>query len=417
MMVHRLDMLGVADAADRVNRGRPWIPAPGCVIRRGCEHRVLHHTGDLAGPSARCSASLRPSGEAMVMPDNRHSFRQVVMLPAMELKRACRATATSEPSTSAPPMTPTPRGRRSRDRVQLGRDVRRMSPGSRRFDQARELDDIVATLAGRTSRSPAGPFSARRADRRIRPVRHRDEVGTTRPGYLVIYHGLITSRVHRFVDASTVRQHIHAIKAHSQVPHLEDELRHGLPSGLRRIHPTVVMLHYSLLPRRYSLSKRLRDSVRSCDAFRRRLPGRVLLLPEPIERQRGRIDLIYGHVHPGDPRCLGRHTPRARAMCDYPGYVDSAIVRRQPVRPAPTAIVDIDVGSTDARSSVHGSGSLEKVEMASGRGVAAPRHCMWTSTPAAGPDLRQRVVSVPRPLPAVLGVESGRSYLDLDDEV
>lgn len=161
MMVHRLDMLGVADAADRVNEGSALsIPHPDesfdVVVSIGC----LHHTGDLAGTIREVQRVLRPSGEAMVMLYNRHSFRQVVMLPAMELKRGLwrdrdkraefvRAAYDANSEGSAAPAT----------EFSSAGDVRRMFAGFSEVRIRREnFDDIVVRLAGRTLAIPRRPL-------------------------------------------------------------------------------------------------------------------------------------------------------------------------------------------------------------------------------------------------------------------
>lgn len=157
MMVHRLDMLGVADAADRVNEGSALsIPHPDqsfdVVVSIGC----LHHTGDLAGTIREVHRVLRPSGEAMVMLYNRHSFRQAVMLPAMGLKRGLwrdrdkrsefvRAAYDANSEGSAAPAT----------EFSSAGDVRRMFAGFSEVRIRREnFDDIVVRLAGRTLAIP-----------------------------------------------------------------------------------------------------------------------------------------------------------------------------------------------------------------------------------------------------------------------
>ena len=80
MVQHRLRMLGVVDADQRVTQGSALeIPHPdgafGHVVSIGC----LHHTGDLPRAVSEVHRVLEPGGTAMVMLYNRHSFRQLVM--------------------------------------------------------------------------------------------------------------------------------------------------------------------------------------------------------------------------------------------------------------------------------------------------------------------------------------------------
>jgi SAM-dependent methyltransferase len=147
----------VADAGDRVTEGSALsIPHPDesfdVVVSIGC----LHHTGDLAGATREVQRVLRPGGEAMVMVYNRHSFRQAVMLPAMELKRGfwrdrdkraefVRAAYDANAEGSPAPAT----------EFSSAGDVRRMFSGFSEVRVRREnFDDIVVRLAGRTLAIP-----------------------------------------------------------------------------------------------------------------------------------------------------------------------------------------------------------------------------------------------------------------------
>jgi SAM-dependent methyltransferase len=87
MMAHRLELLGVADAAARPVQGSALsIPHPDAsfdvVVSIGC----LHHTGNLAGSILEVRRVLRPGGTAMVMVYNSHSYRRAVQLPVRMVK-------------------------------------------------------------------------------------------------------------------------------------------------------------------------------------------------------------------------------------------------------------------------------------------------------------------------------------------
>jgi ubiquinone/menaquinone biosynthesis C-methylase UbiE len=80
MVRHRLGMLGIADAQDRVVVGSALeVPHPdgafSHVVTIGC----LHHTGDLPKAVSEVYRVLEPGGTAMVMLYNRYSFRQLVL--------------------------------------------------------------------------------------------------------------------------------------------------------------------------------------------------------------------------------------------------------------------------------------------------------------------------------------------------
>jgi ubiquinone/menaquinone biosynthesis C-methylase UbiE len=84
MMAHRLEMLGVGDAASRVAQGSALaIPHPDesfdVVVSIGC----LHHTGDLARSIGEVARVLRKGGQAMVMVYNSHSLRAALIRVGM----------------------------------------------------------------------------------------------------------------------------------------------------------------------------------------------------------------------------------------------------------------------------------------------------------------------------------------------
>jgi SAM-dependent methyltransferase len=80
MMVHRLEMLGVADPSARVTQGSalaiPHLDTSfDVVVSIGC----LHHTGDLAAAIREVRRVLRPGGQAMIMVYNSHSLRAALI--------------------------------------------------------------------------------------------------------------------------------------------------------------------------------------------------------------------------------------------------------------------------------------------------------------------------------------------------
>ncbi len=90
LMQHRLALLD-RDPANVTDGSASAIPHEDesfdAVVSIGC----LHHTGDLAGGVAEIHRVLRPAGTALVMVYNRHSFRQVVHIPALRLLSRLRA--------------------------------------------------------------------------------------------------------------------------------------------------------------------------------------------------------------------------------------------------------------------------------------------------------------------------------------
>jgi SAM-dependent methyltransferase len=161
MMQHRLQMLGVADAAERVEQGSALaIPHPDqsfdVVVSIGC----LHHTGDLAATIREVHRVLRPGGAAMVMVYARHSYRRTVMLPVMSLRsglwrdrrrreEAVRASYDANAEGTAAPAT----------EFSSTRDVRRMFSAFADVGIKREnIDDMILRLGPKTLVIPRKAF-------------------------------------------------------------------------------------------------------------------------------------------------------------------------------------------------------------------------------------------------------------------
>ena len=245
------------------------------------------------------------------------------------------------------------------------------------------------------------------------------------PGILVVYHRpdyRLTPRP--FTDASTVREHIHAIKAHSRFPVWELNTDLGFPPGLRDVHPSVVFLHYSMFGSgRYLLADELSEFVRSCDCMK------VACFQDEFYFCQKRfalvnelgVDLVLTHVHTEDiPRVWGRYAPRTRARFNYPGYVGSETLAAAERFGLPPERRDIDVGYRGRPlQPFMGSGALEKVvigerfkELAAASGLRVD-----IDTGEHGRLYGNSWYEFLGRCNAVLGVESGTSYLDLEDEV
>lgn len=248
---------------------------------------------------------------------------------------------------------------------------------------------------------------------------------TVVPGILVVYHRpdyRLTPRP--FADAATVREHIHAFARHSRFPVWEVNADLGFPDRLRDIHPTVVVLHYSLFGAgRYLLGDAMHAFVRDADAFK------VAYFQDEHHFCRNRfgfvnevgIDLVYTHVHPEDVDAVwGRYAPGTTARFNYPGYVDSEMIAAADRFARPDAQRDIDVGYRGRPLPPYmGSGSAEKALIGDGfreRAESTPlRVDIDTSeTGRLYGDSWYRFLGRCR---ATLGVESGTSFLDLEDEV
>jgi hypothetical protein len=133
------------------------------------------------------------------------------------------------------------------------------------------------------------------------------------------------------------------------------------------------------------------------------------------------IDLVLTHVHTEDmPRVWGRYAPRTRARFNYPGYVAGEMLAAAAQFALPAELRDIDVGYRGRPlQPFMGSGALEKVvigERFKELAAATPLR-VDIDTGEGGRlygDSWHRFLGRCK---AVLGVESGTSYLDLEDEV
>jgi hypothetical protein len=244
----------------------------------------------------------------------------------------------------------------------------------------------------------------------------------TRPGTaLLLYH---RPTHFGFKDAATVREHIHAFRRHSRFAFWEINTDYGFPPGLDAVKPGAVLLHYSLFGSgNYKLDERYMDWLST-------LSNTVIVAFFQDEfyfcRQRfafvreAEIDLVFTHVSPQHiPDVWGHYTPDARAVFNLPGYVDDGMLAaaRRFARPAQER--DIDVGYRGRALPPHmGAGSQEKrvigerfKEFAANTGLrvdieTSEEHRIYG-------DEWYRFLARSR---ATLGVESGVSFMDLDDE-
>ena len=245
------------------------------------------------------------------------------------------------------------------------------------------------------------------------------------PGVLVVYHRpdyKLTPRPHS--DAATVREHIHAFKRHSQFRVWELNTDLGFPRGLEHVHPTIVFLHYSLFdPTGYRIPPAMRDFLRQAEAFK------VAFFQDEFHYCKQRfgfvneigVDLVYTHVHPEDiPHVWGRYTPRVTAHFNYPGYVDSDMIRAAERFSRPSRERDLDIGYRGrALAPYMGSGSVEKALIGERFRELAARTQLKIDidTNEQGRLYGEDWYRFLGRCRNVLGVESGTSYLDLEDEV
>ena len=250
-------------------------------------------------------------------------------------------------------------------------------------------------------------------------------IPTAVPGILVVYfrpdH---LSRLEPLTDPTAVLEHIHSFRAHSRFAVWEVNTHLGFPRHLERTHPSVILLHNTLwMPTSYVISKRMMEWLRGVDAYK------VAFFEDEFHFCQERfdfvndvgVDLIYTHVHPEDiPQVWGRYTPRATARFNYPGYVDRQMVAAATRFARSDAQRDIDVGYRARTLDPYmGSGAQEKSligeefkELAAGSGLTID-----IDTTEGGRLYGDDWYRFLGRIRAVLGVESGTSYIDLEDEV
>jgi hypothetical protein len=244
----------------------------------------------------------------------------------------------------------------------------------------------------------------------------------TRPGtVLVLYH---RPSLLFYKDAATVREHIHSFKRFSRFPVWEINTEFGFPSGLDEVAPGAVILHYSMFGSgSYRLGGRFLDWLR-----RRPDTLKVAFFQDEFYFCQKRfgfvnefgIDIVFTHVSPQHiPEVWGRYTPGARAVFNLPGYVDAGLIAAARRFALPEEGRDIDVAYRGRALPPHmGAGSQEKrvigerfKELAAATSLRVDIETSEESRLYG--DAWYRLLGRSR---ATLGVESGVSFMDLEDE-
>ncbi len=244
----------------------------------------------------------------------------------------------------------------------------------------------------------------------------------TRPGtVLVLYHRPTHSW---YKDASTVREHIHAFRKHSRYAVWELNTDYGFPPALDDVWPGAVILHYSMFGSgEYRLDERFLSWLRDRpDALKLAFfQDEFYFCQKRFEFVNNcGVDVVFTHVSPQHiPEVWGRYTPKARALFNVPGYVDDGLLAAARRFALPEEQRDIDVGYRGRPLPAHmGAGSQEKrvigerfKELAS---AARLRLDIETSIKSRiYNDAWYRFLGRTR---VTLGVESGVSFIDLEDE-
>jgi hypothetical protein len=227
-----------------------------------------------------------------------------------------------------------------------------------------------------------------------------------------------------YKDASAVREHIGAFRKHSRFATWEINSDFGFPSGLADLRPGAIILHFSLFGSgEYRLDEGFLSWLDAC-----RDTAKIAFFQDEYYFCQKRfafvndhaIDVVYTHVGPQYiPKVWGRYAPGTRAVFNLPGYVDDNLLAAAERYALPDEQRDIDVGYRGRPLPAHmGAGSQEKREigerfkaLATGSGL---RLDIETSIKSRiYDDDWHRFLGRSR---ATLGVESGVSFIDLEDE-
>jgi hypothetical protein len=240
-------------------------------------------------------------------------------------------------------------------------------------------------------------------------------------GVLLVYHRPVAPWIR---DASTVREHVRAFGRHSRHRVWEVNSDVGFPPGLAELEFRAVILHYSLFGvGDYRLDDAWLDYLDRTGAYKiaffqdecTRCGQRFRFLDEH------RIDCVFTCLEPSEfEKVYGRYTRVPRLECNVPGYVSEDLVAAGRRFTVPLAERTVDVGYRGRPLPAFlGRGAMEKHEigvrfgeLARGRGLrldlaSSERDRFY------GDDW-YRFLGGCR---CVLGVESGVSAFDLEDEV
>ena len=264
---------------------------------------------------------------------------------------------------------------------------------------------------GRDRSSGRRPWSLRRKQAKGRPV----------DGALVVYHRPTAPWIK---DASTVVEHLSAFRRHSGHEIWEINTDAGFPRALADLDFKAIVLHYSVFGMGvYRLKEPWRAWLKESSAYKiaffqdecTRCQRRFRFLDEH------RIDCVYTCLEPSEfGKVYGRYTEVPRLVSNIPGYVGDELVAAAERFAVPDEERTVDVGYRGRPLPAYlGRGAQEKhvigvrfAELAAGSGLRLD--LAGAETDRLYGDDWYRFMANCR---CVLGVESGVSAFDLEDEV
>jgi hypothetical protein len=300
-----------------------------------------------------------------------------------------------------------------------GRRVTAGSVSSRAVDAAsRPLVPLATSVLMPARRRLLGQLGAAAYERDGTPARAAPRhVG----GVLVLYHRPI---VPMFRDASTVIEHVSSFRRHSRLGVVELNTHAGLPPGLRGVSFDAVILHYSLFGMAaYNLDDDFRDYLRDTDSYKlaffqdeyTRCSRRFRFLNEHG------IDCVYTCLEPHQfHEVYGHYTSVPDLRHTLTGYVSDGLSHAASRFSKPDAERGIDVGYRGRPLPAYlGRGSQEKDLIGRRFSELARDTELRLDIKGAEADRLYgnawyRFIANCR---CTLGVESGASAFDLEDEV
>jgi hypothetical protein len=225
-------------------------------------------------------------------------------------------------------------------------------------------------------------------------------------------------------DASTVMEHVSAFKRHSRFPVFELNTEYGFPPGLTGVRPGAVIMHYSLFGSGvYRLSPQFLDWLNGCGAYK------ICFFQDEFYYcgrrfkflNDNRIDCVFTHVPTAYfDQVYGAYTSVPRLEYNVPGYVSEDLLAAAARHERPLSARPVDVGYRGRPLPVYmGRGSQEKAEI-------GPRFAELVASEGLALDIdiseRGRLYGEAwyefiASCRYILGVESGVSLFDLEDEV
>ena len=240
-------------------------------------------------------------------------------------------------------------------------------------------------------------------------------------GVLLAFHRPVAGW---FRDASTVTEHLTSFRRHSRFPLWELNTDTGFPDGLEELEFAAVVLHYSIFGMGlYWLDERWRSYLKNTSAYK------VAFFQDECTRCQRRfgflndhaIDCVYTCLEPSEfPKVYGRYTNVPRLETNIPGYVSEDLVDAARRFAVPDRVRTVDVGYRGRPLPTYlGQGALEKHEIGVRFAELASKSGLRLDIFGAESDRLYgddwyRFLANCR---CMLGVESGVSAFDLEDEV